>query len=70
MLGCWRIKDGKSRNGLLGKSVVEQCGIEKYIESFFEGCFNKDDEQSERDAKNLTHIKQDAFEEKDGSYRR
>lgn len=37
---------------------------------FFEGCFNKDDGQSERNAENLTHIKQDAFEEKDGSYRR
>ena len=41
MLGCWGIKDGKSRNGLLGKSVVEQCGIEKYIESILvEGIYN------------------------------
>lgn len=41
MLGCWGIKDGKILNGLLGKSVVEQCGIEKYIESIFvEGIYN------------------------------
>ena len=34
---------------------------------FFAGCFNKDDEQSEKASKEQTHIRQDAFEGKDGA---